>query len=47
MSNLETFSDAPVPSESELKSRKNLPIQFGRFIALNFKMLGMVRKGPH
>lgn len=47
MSQLETFADAPVPSESELKSRTNLAVQFGRFMVLNVKMLGMVRKGPH
>jgi hypothetical protein len=47
MSDLQTFDSAPLPSEEELKARTNLFVQTGRFIALNFKMLGMVRKGPH
>lgn len=47
MTDLETFDDAPLPSDQELKARRNLFVQTGRFIALNFKMLGMVRKGPH
>ena len=46
-SDVTTFDDAPLPTEHQMKARNNLVVQFGRFIALNLKMMGMVRKGHH
>jgi hypothetical protein len=42
-----TFDNAPLPTARQMKARNNLVVQFGRFIALNLKMIGMVRKGHH
>jgi hypothetical protein len=36
---------APLPTEKTLRFRKNLLIQFWRFIIINLKMLAMIRKG--
>ena len=47
MSNLTTFPDAPVPTESELRARKNIVVQAWRFAILNLKMIAMVTKGHH
>jgi hypothetical protein len=47
MSVLETFPDAPVPTEKELKARKNVFLQFARFVALNLKMVAMINRGHH
>ena len=47
MSVIETFPNAPVPTDKELKARKNVFLQFARFIALNLKMLAMMNKGHH
>jgi hypothetical protein len=47
MSNLTTFPDARVPSESEVRARTNVLVQFARFVSLNLKMMAMVRKGHH
>lgn len=44
---LTTFDNAPLPTPSEVRARNNVFIQFGRFIVLNLKMVGMVRKGHH
>ncbi len=42
-----TFDNAPLPTERQMKARNNLIVQFGRFVVLNLKMMGMVRKGHH
>ena len=47
MSNLTTFPNAPLPTDGELRARKNLFIQVGRFAVLNLKMIVMVTKGHH
>lgn len=47
MSNLTTFPDARVPSESEIRARRNVVIQAWRFAILNVKMIVMVTKGHH
>jgi len=44
---LETFPNAPVPTDKQLKARKNVFLQFARFIALNLKMVAMMNKGHH
>jgi len=47
MSNLTTFPNAPLATEADLRARKNLFIQIGRFAVLNVKMILMVTKGHH
>ena len=47
MSNLTTFPHAPVPSASDLRARKNVLLQLGRFAVLNVKMIVLVTKGHH
>ena len=47
MSNLTTFPNAPLPTESQVRARSNLFIQVTRFAVLNFKMIVMVTKGHH
>ena len=44
---MEDLSHAPLPTEKTLKMRKNPLFQFARFMALNFKMIKMIRKGHH
>jgi len=43
----EVISKAPLPTEKTLRARKNLLIQFWRFIAINFRMVKMIFKGNH
>ena len=47
MSNVTTFSNAPIPTEREIRKRSNLLVQVGRFAVLNIKMIVMVTKGHH
>jgi hypothetical protein len=47
MSNITTFPDAHLPTEGELRARKNVLIQVWRFAILNVKMIVMVTKGHH
>jgi hypothetical protein len=47
MSNITTFPNAHLPSDSEVRARKNLFVQAGRFVVLNVKMIVMVTKGHH
>lgn len=43
----ESIARAPLPTEKTLKQRKNLVLQLFRFIAINLKMIKMIRKGHH
>lgn len=43
----DVISKAPLPTEKTLRARKNLLIQFWRFIAINFRMVKMIFKGNH
>ncbi len=43
----EVISHAPLPTEKTLRARRNIFIQLWRFIAINFKMIKMIRKGHH
>jgi hypothetical protein len=43
----EAIAHAPLPTEKTLRFRKNLLIQFWRFVVINFKMIKMIRKGNH
>jgi hypothetical protein len=47
MSNLTTFPDARLPSDKEVRARRNVLVQFWRFAILNVKMIVMVTKGHH
>jgi hypothetical protein len=47
MSHLTTFPDARIPTEKEVRQRKNVLIQGWRFAILNLKMIAMVTKGHH
>jgi hypothetical protein len=38
------IASAPLPTAKTLRSRKNLFIQFGRFVAINTKMVKIIRK---
>ena len=41
------LAGAPMPTEATLKMRKNIVIQFTRFIVINLKMVGIILKGHH
>ena len=43
----DSIAHAPLPTEKTLRFRKNLVIQLWRFVAINIKMLNMIRKGHH
>ena len=43
----ESIARAPLPTPKTLKQRSNILIQFTRFIAINLKMIKMIRKGHH
>jgi hypothetical protein len=43
----ESIARAPLPTEKTLKQRKSVLIQFTRFVAINLKMIKMIRKGHH
>lgn len=47
MSALTTFPDARVPTDGELRARRNVLVQAWRFALLNLKMIAMVSKGHH
>ena len=38
------IASAPLPTANTLRARKSLIIQFGRFLAINTKMLKIIRK---
>jgi len=45
MDNTDTdIESAPLPTDKTLRARKNLVRQFGRFLAINTKMLRIIRK---
>ena len=46
MSNLTTFPDARLPTDSELRARKNVLVQAWRFALLNIKMIAHGHQGP-
>jgi hypothetical protein len=39
-----SIESAPLPTAKTLRARKNLIIQFGRFVAINTKMVKIIRK---
>jgi len=43
----QSIAQAPLPTPKTLRSRTSVPHQLMRFVAFNFKMLKMVRKGNH
>ncbi|HVA52747.1 MAG TPA: hypothetical protein VNF05_04465 [Acidimicrobiales bacterium] len=42
-----SISSAPLPTARTLRARKNPAIQFWRFVAINIKMLKIIRKEHH
>ena len=38
---------APLPTDKTLRARQSIVLQFGRFIAINFKMFKIIRKERH
>jgi hypothetical protein len=44
---MEDINRAPLPTAKTLRQRKRLGFQFFRFIAINLKMVKMIRKGHH
>jgi hypothetical protein len=38
------IASAPLPTEKTLRARKNLLVQVGRFVAINAKMLKIIRR---
>jgi hypothetical protein len=47
MTNITTFPDAHLPTEAQVRARRNVAIQAWRFAVLNLKMIMMVTKGHH
>ena len=43
----EIIARAPLPTDATLRARRNPFRQFFRFIAINIKMIRMIRKGHH
>lgn len=43
----QSISQAPLPTEKTVRARTNLVFQFWRFLAINMRMMKMVRKGHH
>lgn len=43
----ESIAHAPLPTEKTLRARRSLFLQFFRFMAINVKMIKMIRKGHH
>jgi len=43
----ESVLKAPLPTDKTLEYRKSLWIQLFRFLAINLKMIKMIRKGHH
>lgn len=39
------IASAPLPTKRTLRHRSSVPVQLLRFVALNIRMLRMVRKG--
>lgn len=45
LSTVADLSDAPIPTARTLGMRRNIPYQFGRFVAMNLRILRMAKKG--
>lgn len=41
------LSKAPLPTEKTLRMRRNLPLQFLRFVSFDLRIMRMVAKGHH
>ncbi len=41
------IASAPLPTANTLRARQSLIVQFGRFLAINAKMLKIIRKERH
>jgi hypothetical protein len=43
----DSIAGAPLPTDKTLRARKNVLIQFWRFVAINIRMVKMIFKGNH
>lgn len=43
----ERIADAPLPTRSTLRMRRNLLVQFWRFTSINLKMMRIIFSGHH
>ena len=43
----DVIAKAPLPTDKTLRARRNLLLQFWRFIAINIRMVKMIFKGNH
>lgn len=43
----ERIADAPLPTRSTLRIRRNLLVQFWRFTSINLKMMRIIFSGHH
>lgn len=41
----EAIASAPLPTEKTLRRRRNLLVQAMRFVAINLKMIRVIRRG--
>ena len=41
------LSGALLPTEATLKRRQSIPVQLGRFVVFNLRMIRLVLKGGH
>jgi hypothetical protein len=42
-----SIASAPLPTAKTLRARASLPVQAWRFIAINVRMIKIIRKGHH
>ncbi len=42
-----TIATAPLPTAKTLRARVSLPVQAWRFVAINLRMIKIIRKGHH
>ena len=42
-----TIAAAPLPTDKTVRARTSLPVQAWRFVAINLRMVTIIRKGHH
>jgi hypothetical protein len=43
----DAVASAPLPTPKTVRARNNLPLQAWRFVAINLRMVKIIRKGHH
>lgn len=41
------IASAPLPTTRTVRARTSLPVQAWRFVAINLRMIGIIRRGHH